>query len=243
MVLGLSSALLPLPISLWFITFGFIAGYLSSFLLILGCAAGLRRRSLRILLATPVLWAMAMVLFASDTAKSYEKTRKRYFADIQAGKHLSLVEKASLYGLNIAMALAAFPVYPEAAMETLLLTVPTGQGTRDFRNGFFLESARIRESIAATPSEGKWKVAWPVAEYAAGGREARFALALNPCEIERSRDSGFIARVRIEYPGSSEVVLSEWPFRIAVEEGLFAYLQRKGWLFPYDAVWVSGPPD
>jgi len=37
----------------------------------------------------------------------------------------------------------------------------------------------------------------------------------------------------------AEVTLIRKPLTLKVEEGLFGYLQKCGWLHPYDAVWVA----
>lgn len=82
------------------------------------------------------------------------------------------------------------------------------------------------------------KIKWPISDYSFGNDESRYALALNPCTLTIDNNNKYTLKVRIEYPESSEIILLEKPFKIIVEEGLFHYLQKNGWLHPYDAIWV-----
>jgi hypothetical protein len=170
---------------------------------------------------------------------------------------LSLRDKLGIYGLNVAMGLAALPLYPEAATETLLLMVPPDptSGRRVFRSSFAMRSTQVRdvvESFKALLRSAKGntavlepvRVSWPSTAYRQlGGSEARVALALNPSDVSAvARRSGrgweieVRVEVRVEYPKSASVRLIESP-QLRVEEGLFWALQEAGWLHPYTAVW------
>lgn len=168
---------------------------------------------------------------------------------------LSLRDKLGIYGLNVAMGLAALPLYPEAAQETLLLVIPSARGRRVFRSRFAMQSAKVRDVVEAfaarlRPVEGDRavletvRVAWPSAAYQQfGGSEARVALALNPADVsavarrsERGWDLEVRVEVRVEYPKSASVRLIESQ-QLRVEEGLFWALQQAGWLHPYTAAW------
>jgi len=167
----------------------------------------------------------------------------------------TLREKLGIYGLNVAMGLAALPVYPEAARETLWLVVPSASGRRVFRSRFPMRSTRVREVVGAFGArlrsvEGdrvvleSVRVAWPATAYQPfGGPEARVALALNPAKVSaEARRQGarwemaIRVEVRVEYPPSASVRLMEDP-QLRVEEGLFWVLQQARWLHPYTAVW------
>lgn len=191
-----------------------------------------------------------------EVDRSIESLARR--AQSPAGtSSLSLRDKLGIYGLNVAMGLAALPLYPEAARETLLLAVPPDptSGRRVFRSSFAMRSTRVREVVESfkaqlrsakgtTAALEPVRVSWPSTAYRQlGGSEARVALALNPSDVSAvARRSGrgweleVRVEVRVEYPKRASVLLIESP-RLRVEEGLFWALQQAGWLHPYTAVW------
>lgn len=231
-------------ISLWSVSFGFPAGFVG--LLVVGAGISLyawRRLTIAVLLV-PVVWTAANLALVTTTLDTYDKCRESYFAKVARNDELSFREKANVYGLHIIMALAAFPMYPEASREALGLHRRSAGGTRMWRSAFFLKSKRIRETLAGGTTD-TMNVRWGIRDYALGKAEARFALALNPCRLTiRRTPAGTVyqATVRVEYPMSAEAVLIPKPMEVRVEEGLFGYLQRCGWLHPYDAVWIARQP-
>jgi hypothetical protein len=157
---------------------------------------------------------------------------------IESGQELNFKEKASIYGLNFFMSVFAFPIYPEVAKESFYLMFKTEDGTRVFEDDFFMGSQKIRDAI----TQKKSKVAWSGSEYILGNRETRYALALNPCSLKVKKFEDFSeisVEVPIRYPEKYRAVLLKVPFEIAVEEGLFHYLQEEKWLFPYTAIWKT----
>lgn len=237
-VISLVPACFLISISLWFVSFGFLAGYLSLLTLIPGYVVWLRRKSGKTMLLLPLGWLIINLALAKHTVSEYDEKRDQYYSKVRRGEDLDFLEKSNVYGLNVAMAMAALPFYQEASLESIFLLMPSGNGTRYFRNGFFLESKKVREILAEGPLNANRRVRWSLGDYEFGAQEAGFALALNPCELSWDpSDSTFRAKVRVEYPMSSEVTLMRTPFVITVEEGLFGYLQKVGWLHPYDAVW------
>jgi hypothetical protein len=157
---------------------------------------------------------------------------------IESGQELNFKEKASIYGLNFFMSVFAFPIYPEVAKESFYLMFKTEDGTRVFEDDFFMGSQKIRDAI----TQKKSKVAWSGSEYILGNKESRYALALNPCSLKVKKFEDFrgvSVEVPIRYPEKYRAVLLKVPFEIAVEEGLFHYLQEEKWLFPYTAIWKT----
>jgi hypothetical protein len=178
-----------------------------------------------------------LVLFPQSLKIYYQKTDE-YMNKIEAGHGLNFIEKTSIYGLNFFMSVFAFPIYPEVAKESFYLMFKTEDGTRVFEDDFFMGSQKIRDAV----TQKKSKVAWSGSDYILGKRETKYALALNPCSLKVKEFEDFSeisVEVPIRYPEKYRAVLQKVPFEIAVEEGLFHYLQEEKWLFPYEAIWKT----
>ena len=159
-------------------------------------------------------------------------------AKIESGQELSFKEKASIYGLNFFMSVFAYPIYPEVAKESFYLMFKTEDGTRVFEDDFFMESQKIRDAIKNKNS----RVTWRESEYIMGNKESRYALALNPCNLDIKEFEDFSeisVEVPVAYPVKSRAVLVNAPIEITVEEGLFHYLQKENWFHPYTAIWKT----
>lgn len=161
-------------------------------------------------------------------------------------------DKLGIYGLNIAMGLIAYPIYPEMSKQTLFLAFPPPEnGVRTFNSDFALRSSKIsseirefnRKLLSEKPSElnHSKRISWRASEYILGKSEARYALPLNPSYIKLSavkkNDKWIIdvsLKVECRYPQHSNVYLISKP-ELKIEEGLFWVLQESGWLFPYTA--------
>ncbi|MGC8770675.1 MAG: hypothetical protein ACP5Q5_05440 [Brevinematia bacterium] len=152
---------------------------------------------------------------------------------------MNFFEKYSIYGLNLAMSFFGFPFYPEVSLETFLLIFKTPNNYRIFKNDFFLSSKRVQLAISDYKKGTSKIIKWNISDYSFGNKESRYALALNPCILRIDENNKYILKVRVEYPEHSEIILLEKPVKIIVEEGLFHYLQKIGWLHPYDAVWIN----
>lgn len=176
----------------------------------------------------------------------------------EVSPNLSTKEKIEIYGLNLLMGVAALPVYPEVARETLTLTIPNSSGKkRIFKSDFMLNSPQIKEELDKLyidlqeygPSNKNHfiekRVSWPANAYSKlFSVEARAALALNPCLL--TIEANYIAEdswqisvsclVDVSYPEKSYVTILDDP-ELRVEEGLFFQLQKNGWLHPYRAEW------
>ena len=183
------------------------------------------------------LFIFTGVLFPQSLNRYNQKTDE-YMNKIEAGQELNFIEKTSIYGLNFFMSVFAFPIYPEVAKESFYLMFKTEDGTRVFEDDFFMGSQKIRDAI----TQKKSKVAWSGSEYILGNKESRYALALNPCSLKVKKFEDFSevsVEVPIRYPEKYRAVLLKVPFEIAVEEGLFHYLQEEKWLHPYTAIWKT----
>jgi hypothetical protein len=183
------------------------------------------------------LFIFTGVLFPQSLNRYNQKTDE-YMNKIEAGQGLSFKEKASIYGLNFFMSVLAYPIYPEVSKESFFLMFNTEDGTRVFEDDFFMGSQKIRDAIKNKNS----RVAWRGSEYLLGNKESRYALALNPCnlDVKEFEDYSEVSvEVQVAYPEKYRAVLLKVPFEIAVEEGLFHYLQKEKWLHPYKAIWKA----
>jgi hypothetical protein len=183
------------------------------------------------------LFIFTGVLFPQSLNRYNQKTDE-YMNKIEAGQGLSFKEKASIYGLNFFMSVLAYPIYPEVSKESFYLMFNTEDGTRVFEDDFFMGSQKIRDAIKNKNS----RVAWRGSEYLLGNKESRYALALNPCnlDVKEFEDYSEVSvEVQVAYPEKYRAVLLKVPFEIAVEEGLFHYLQKENWLHPYKAIWKA----
>lgn len=221
----------------WLATWETYLGYLGLVILFFGIVFW-RLKGIKFLYAslfslfifTGVLFPQSLNIYTTKTAE--------YMAKIESGQALNFKEKASIYGLNFFMSVVAYPIYPEVAKESFYLMFKTEDGTRVFEDDFFMESQKIRDAIKDKTS----RVAWRGSEYLLGNKESRYALALNPCNLvikEFEDYSEITVEVPVAYPEKSRAVLVKAPLEIAVEEGLFHYLQKENWFHPYKAIWKT----
>jgi hypothetical protein len=221
----------------WLATWETYLGYLGLVLLFFGIVRWNRKGIIYLYGSLLSLLIFTLVLFPQSLNRYNQKTDE-YMNKIESGQELNFKEKTSIYGLNFFMSVFAFPIYPEVAKESFYLMFKTEDGTRVFEDDFFMGSQRIRNAI----TQKKSKVAWSGAEYLLGNKESRYALALNPCslKVKKFEDYSEVSvEVPIRYPEKYRAVLLKAPFEIAVEEGLFHYLQEEKWLHPYKAIWKT----
>ena len=221
----------------WLATWETYLGYLGLLILFFGIIFWNRKGITYLYGSLLTLFIFTGVLFPQSLNRYNQKTDE-YMNKIESGQELNFKEKASIYGLNFFMSVIAFPIYPEVAKESFYLMFKTEDGTRVFEDDFFMGSQKIRDAI----TQKKSKVAWSGSEYILGNKESRYALALNPCSLKVKKFEDFSevsVEVPIRYPEKYRAVLLKVPFEIAVEEGLFHYLQEEKWLHPYKAIWKT----
>jgi hypothetical protein len=231
-----------LIISVWCISFGFLAGYISAVIIIIGCFFALKYSLVRLLFLTLIIWFICNITLFQNTIGSYNIKKTLYYEKILKGKELNFFEKANIFGLNIIISLIAFPIYPEISIESFFLIFPAKNETRYFYSDFFMKSKIISKMLTDNPDKSILYISWKTSDYSFGNFEARYALALNPCCLKIIKANGIIkytANVRAEYPMHSEVIILKNPIEIKCEEGLFWYLQKAEWLHPYNAIWIN----
>lgn len=221
----------------WLATWETYLGYLGLVILVFGLAFW-RLKGVNYLHTSFFLLFIFTIALFPQSLKIYNQKTADYLAKIESGQELGFKEKASIYGLNFFMSVFAYPIYPEVAKESFYLMFKTEEDTRVFEDDFFIGSEKIQQAL----TNKKSKVAWSGAEYILGNKESRYALALNPCKlsIKEFEDYNEISvEVPVAYPKKYRAVLLKVPIEIAIEEGLFHYLQKEKWLFPYKAVWKT----
>ena len=180
---------------------------------------------------------MTLVLF-SHSISTYNSKTSEYMARIKSGNHLNFKEKSSIYVLNLLISGFSYPIYPEVAKESFLLTFKSDSNFRVFEDDFFMSSEKIKLGF----QNNKTRISWSGSEYNLEHPESRYALALNPCDLKIVDFDSFYeysVKIRVEYPEKYSAVLLSYPFKIMIEEGLFNYLQKENWLHPYTAVWKT----
>ncbi|MBN2653002.1 MAG: hypothetical protein JXR63_11520 [Spirochaetales bacterium] len=197
------------------------------------------------------------LLIAATYQKPVHEINKNLeiLAEKNAQEMLTAKDRLGIYGLNLIMGIAAYPIYPEVAKETLYLAIkPQKNNLRHFKSNFAKNSEKIKTEINQLLIEVEkfknWethtktaRIFWSADDYNFNNPEARYALALNPAKLvltmvncEKHYKINVILEVKIEYPQSSCVTLISNP-ELKIEEGLFHTLQKEGWLFPYTAIW------
>ena len=219
----------------WLATWETYLGYLGLVILLFGLVYW-RLKGVNFLYASLLSLLIFTIVLFPQSLNIYNQKTAEYMAKIDSGKDLSFKEKASIYGLNFFMCVIAFPIYPEVAKESFYLMFKTEDGRRVFEDDFFMESQKIKDGLKKRDSS----VSWSMSEYVCGNKESRYALALNPCNLSIKKFENFTEitlEVAVTYDKKTRAVLVNDPFEIAVEEGLFHYLQKENWFHPYKAIW------
>ena len=233
--------------SFWFISFGFFMGWVSLGLFVF--ALYKYNSSIPKALLFIALWFGINLVFLPFTINCYNKTTDHYYARIQKGERLSFRENCNIYGMNIVMAAGGYFIYPEVATETFLEMFPTKNRVREYESDFFMDSYLIQKVCKGRDVKKKI-LSWKYENFEVSSHEARFALALNQGTItvqSTKRNDGrtsFIEKeitvtAPVDYFSKANITLVSFPIKIQVQEGLFDYLEKIGWLYTYTAVYKT----
>lgn len=152
----------------------------------------------------------------------------------------------------MALWLFGWPLSPEAARECFLLHFPQKDTVEFEITNAIYDSSKIAEaceSLSTKSVRTSITVAWNGnKDYALNSPEHRAAIALNPCKITRIKDeyppfnTSSLYKVKITspmiYPKYSRTEFNLGKVTIIVHEGLFRYLQDRGWLSKYIAEYI-----
>lgn len=199
-------------------------------------------------IATPLL---IPALFIRDAQNSMD--RMWHVVEAGGSQALSWNQRAAIWSGNVVMAVSGAALgYPEVALETLGLILPT-EGPREWGSDFAMASPKVRvplqRFVADLPQTAPGlvvrmapvKLTWR--HYRT---DRRVALALNAPSMlhasARSDGKNWTIDCRITVPVVYPKRARVWLLNVAgvdiyVEEGLFHAAQELGWLHYYRAVW------
>ena len=193
-----------------------------------------------LVLIAAVLVNTCIYVFAGQY-KSVEKLSK--------GQKLSLYECCSIYATHLTMCFVGYPIAPEAARECLKLHF-TDRDTVYFNWHNFSGSKKLEEAhrqLIDKPDGSSVRISWNGnKDYSPFSGEHRLAIAANPCTLTKVRylefecfpdEYWYTITTSTEYPKYSRTEFNFKKFKIVFNEGLFRYLQDKGWLHKYTAVY------
>ena len=168
---------------------------------------------------------------------------------LSKGQELRLYECCSIYATHLTMSFVGYPIAPEAARECLKLHF-TDRDTVYFRRHDFSGSEKLKEAhhqLLDKPDGSSVRISWNGnKDYSPFSGEHRLAIAANPCiltkvtylDYEHFYDEYlYTLTTSTEYPKQSRTEFNFRKFKIVINEGLFRYLQDKGWLHKYTAVY------
>ena len=161
------------------------------------------------------------------------------------GRDLNLYEMCSIYTMHIALWSLGWPLSPQAARECFLLHFPQKDTVTIRMN---LSSPRIQASVRSLKDRqvGSYEsLTWNGDEaYSLSSPEHKAAIAVNPCRVEKECQEGSLYSCSVysimQYPKLSNTVFTLGFIRIPIQEGLFRYLQDKGWLSCFTARYRVG---
>lgn len=193
-----------------------------------------------------------LVIFAStllNTMFYVIAGQHRSAEKLSKGQELNLYECCSIYATHLTMCFVGYPIAPEAARECLKLHF-TDKDTVYFNRHDFSGSEKLKEAhhqLLDKPDGSSVRISWNGnKDYSPFSGEHRLAIAANPCKLtkvayqdyEHFHDE-YLYRLTTstEYPKQSRTEFNFRKFKIVINEGLFRYLQDKGWLSKYTAVY------
>ena len=159
---------------------------------------------------------------------------------LQRGMELNLYEKCSIYTMHIGLWTLGWPMSLQAARECLMLHFP--QKNTVYIN-MRLSSPRIDAAVSSLkdrPVGSYVDVSWDgTGAYSLASPEHKAAIAVNSCRIVKEWQENNLYTCSVyssmQYPKRSNTVFTLGRIRIPVQEGLFRFLQDKGWLSCFTA--------
>jgi hypothetical protein len=174
--------------------------------------------------------------------KQYNRHAEDLQHRINQKGELNFKEKLGIYGCLLMITVFDVVPFPEAAVENFYLLFPAQGGQRIFYKQSILQSPSIQRAIKL---KQKGYISWNRWNFIFN-KDFRYAMAFDPCtvttvdkkefkEVMITTDFGY--RENFVTTHANSFLRGMFTFR--VDEGLFWYLQQKGWLHPYKAVWVA----
>ena len=164
---------------------------------------------------------------------------------LHRGMELNLYEKCSIYTMHVALWMLGWPMSPQAATECFMLHFPQKDTVTI---GMDLCSPKVDAAVRilkGQPIGSSVMVSWDGSEaYSLANPEHRAAIAVNPCRVVKEWEEACLYTCSVyssmQYPIQASTVFTIGSVRIHVQEGLFRYLQDKGWLSCFTARYRVG---
>ena len=157
---------------------------------------------------------------------------------IKKGEEPSLYEKCSIYTMHMAVYMFGWPLSPEAASEIFKMSFPWNREKTVFReNDFFMESPTVQKALKGLQEGQRKRIAFKAeTAYNTASPDHRVALAVNPGYLYK-KDGKVYLESYAHYPYYSATPITIFGARIIIQEGLFHYLEKIGWMHPYTMTW------
>jgi putative flippase GtrA len=205
---------------------------------IIFCVNRSKRQSVKFLLLGIVLF----MLLSPFNIKQYNRHAEALHQRVSNKQELNTKERLGIYGCLIMVTVFDIVPFPEFAKQNFYLFFPVEDKQRVFYSNSILNSPSItREVKRKTTGSVSWNRWSSIFD-----PDFRFALAFQNCRINTVRKNGYrevIVSTNFHYRKdmfsvhANHVLHGIFAFR--VDEGLFWYLQEKGWLHPYTANWIA----
>lgn len=161
---------------------------------------------------------------------------------VNAKKELTTKEKLGVYGCVMMITVFDFIPFNEASTENFYLFFPNKEKRRFFNSNAILNSPSI---LKAVKTNEKGYIGWNKWNYVFN-KDFRYAIAFDPCTVTSTIKDGYkevtlttYFSYRKNYTTIHATSFLRGMFNFRVDEGLFWYLQDRGWLHPYQAVWTA----
>jgi hypothetical protein len=174
--------------------------------------------------------------------KQYNRRAEDFQNRINQKGELNTKEKIGVYGCLLMITVFDLIPFPEAAIQNYYLLFPAKDGQRFFYDQSILKSPSIQRAVKLNK---RGYIEWNRWNFI-HNKDFRYAMAFDPCTVTTTDKEGikevtlttdFGYRENYVTTHASNFLRGLFTFR--VDEGLFFYLQQKGWLHPYKAIWVA----
>jgi hypothetical protein len=197
-----------------------------------------KRQSVKFLL----LGALLFLLLLPFNLKQYNRKAASFQARINNNGELNTRERLGIYGCLMMVTAFDLIPFPEVGEENFYLFFSDQDSTRVFYSNAILNSPSIMREVKRETSGlvtwNKWATVF--------NPDFRYAVAFDPCIIKTEQKENYrevtLTR-RFEYRKNHVTTHANnfargW-FAFRIDEGLFWYLQERGWLHPYTAIWKA----
>jgi len=206
--------------------------------IIIFCVNQSKRQSVKFLLLGIVLF----MLLSPFNIKQYNRHAEILQQRVSHQEELTTKQRLGIYGCLIMVTVFDLIPFPEAGIENFYLFFPSEGKQRVFHSNAILNSPSItREVKRKSTGYVKWD-RWA----SIFNPDFRYALAFQNCRISTERRIGYREvtlttdfQYRKDHFSFHANNILHGIFAFRIDEGLFWYLQEKGWLHPYTAIWKA----